>query len=59
MLDQGHEFVHPAIEKLLLERVKKIDVDARALQCTCTALYYNAQCPIHGPAYRRHIENRS
>lgn len=28
------------------------------LECSCTALYYSDDCPIHGRMYRRHKQNR-
>lgn len=54
----------PAVNPLdprLLELVRKLDsefTDARAQQCTCSALYTNPECPTHGPLFTRHLENR-
>jgi hypothetical protein len=62
----------PTIEKLMEDATKRlIDELSKELsdnhkkltnacseQCTCTALYTSATCAIHGPAFRRHIENR-
>jgi len=62
---EEHDPIMVAAIKRLTDEVQRLKreerekaINAVSEQCTCTALFTNALCPIHGPAFTRHLENR-